>query len=259
MCFRLSNGTSSSTASDHTWRYNLCFLGRALILLPEQCRKCQSSTLASITNNSGFAELRSAEFSSPVQREVFSIVSIAHPNDHRIFGVHYVDLVINEEAENSVEKSWLFNQSFNVKQHDMLTHAATVQQSSAPLLLDSFVVKIDLNFFSRDVSQAYWQSRITNQRPIFVRLSIVLDLSTETLFCVEQSLYELPKALIHWLQTHLRPHRDNLSQKSPTLDTCFLYTSKSFSNDFDTCKVSIGFNYFQIGNTTNTRIQTATV
>lgn len=211
----------------------------------------QSNTLSSTTDDIRFATSRAVELNSLVEQGVFSIVPSAHANGHRLFGAHFVDLFKKERTAHAFEKSRLVIQAFNDKQHGMLTHALTVQRPSMRLLLCLCAMDDDLECFTRDVSQAYMQSGTTVQRTIFVRPPSVLALPIETLLRVEKSLHGLPEAGVYWFQTYHSHHKDILSLKPSSLDTCFLYTPKRFSNDFNTRGVSRGFTCLQTNDTTN--------
>lgn len=96
------------------------------------------------------------------------------------------------------------------------------------------------------------QSHTTIQRSIFVRPFSVLALHIETLLNVKKPLYKLPEAGVHWFRAYRSHHQDVLTLKPSTFDTCFLYTPKWFSDDFNTRGDPRRFTYLQTDNTADT-------
>ncbi len=84
-------------------------------------------------------------------------MSASEVGKQRLYGTRFVDEIRNLGASDEYTRSRLVVQAFNDKKHELMTHSPTVQRSSQRLLL-SVAHTLDLQVFTRDISQAYTQS-----------------------------------------------------------------------------------------------------
>lgn len=182
-----------------------------------------------------FVFLHSAmkEFSGLTDREVFTPVPLFAVKDHKIYGSLFVDTLENEGKPSAYKKSCLAAQGFNNSAHGFLTYAPTFQRVSKRLYLNFFAMREDLKFFTRDVTQAYVQSKTSTQRAIYVRHPTKLGIPFEKLLCVIRPHYGISQAGRHWYQTYHNHLRQKLSLNSTAHNPCFLYTKHGMVNEKD--------------------------
>ena len=151
-----------------------------------------------------FKDTRKAELQGLLDRGVFVPVHISEAKGHRIFGGRFVDEIKNVDTQNEKKKSRFVVQAFQDKKHGRMTHSPTVQRSSQRLLLCLAAMTPELQFFTRDISQAYTQSDTRMKRPVFVKAPKELGLSDDMVLRVDLPLYGIPEAGVHWF-LHINP------------------------------------------------------
>lgn len=179
------------------------------------------------TNSSRFEQSRMKELKGLIEKGVFLPVPKSEAANHRLFGTRFVDIVKHPGTPQAYEKSRLVVQGYNDDADGLLTHSPTVQRSSQRLLLALAPSFPDWTIASRDVKQAYTQSKQPLSRPIFVKPPKEFGLTSETILKVQCPLYGIPEAGISWFWTYVRHHRELLHMKSADHDMCLLYTADS--------------------------------
>ncbi len=169
--------------------------------------------------------------------------------NHRIFGARFVDTIKNEGTPNAFEKSRLVIQAFNDKLHGLLTHAPTVQRSSQRLLFALAAILPEWKVMSRDVSQAYTQSKSPLKRPIYVQPLPEFGLSDDMVLKVECPLYGIPEAGVHWFVTYQKHHIERLGMQPASHDFCLLYTPNSIAKYYKNSKTPHGITCLQTDDT----------
>lgn len=187
------------------------------------------NTTEAIAHNR-FDDSRIAEFNGLMNRGVFKVVHELEAKGNRIYGSRFVDTIKNEGKPEAFAKSRLVVQAFNDKDHGLLTYAPTVQRMSQRLLLCLCAMDDQLQFFTRDVSQAYVQAETSTQRQIFVRPPASLNFPSETLLQVQKPLYGIPEAGLHWFRTYHNHHKFQLYLQPAAHDQCFLYTKRGMAS-----------------------------
>ena len=95
---------------------------------------------------------------------MFVVVSKSQAEGKRIYGGRFVDQIKNAGKPTAYKKSRFVVQAFNDKKHGLMTYAPTVQRASQRLLLAIAALDEAPVVFSRDVSQAYTQSKTKLER-----------------------------------------------------------------------------------------------
>ena len=143
----------------------------------------------------------------------------------RIFGLRFVDTIKNQGTPQAYSKSRLVVQGYNDDAEGLLTYAPTVQRASMRLLLAlAPSVPSSWKIISRDVTQAYTQSKIPLSRNIYANPPKELCLSDEMVLKIQTPLYGLPEAGLHWFTTYLKHFREKLGMVSAKHDYCLLFT-----------------------------------
>lgn len=106
------------------------------------------------------------------------------------------------------------------------------------------------SLFTRDVSQAFIQSKTSPIRPVFVRAPKELELSEDVILPVDSLLYDLPEAFLHWFLTYHRHHMKRLGMKPAVFDMCFLYIEHSRTMSPRSSNCAKGLTCMQIDDTT---------
>ncbi|POS82075.1 hypothetical protein EPUL_006366, partial [Erysiphe pulchra] len=123
-----------------------------------------------------FAYSRQKELDGLILRGVFEFVDIqAVPPGVRIFKSRFVDILKLAGTPQAFEKSRLVIQGYNDSEKSkVLTQSPTIQRSSQRLLFPIGLIK-GLNFYTRDITQAYIQSKTSLPRDIFVTPPVELN------------------------------------------------------------------------------------
>ncbi|KAI0994902.1 hypothetical protein K3495_g13278 [Podosphaera aphanis] len=130
-----------------------------------------------------------------------------------------------DRTANAFEKSRLVVQAF--KDNDkktVLTQSPTIQRMSQRLLICLALYK-NFDIFTRDISQAYTQSKSHLVRNFFVRPPAELDLPNDVFLKVLLPLYGVPEAGTHWFRTYLNHHIVKLDLIQSSYDQCLLFNS----------------------------------
>lgn len=85
----------------------------------------------------------------------------------------FVEIVKNNGKPDEFEKTQLVVQADVDKQHCMLTHARTFQQSSQRIIVCLYAIDIYIVFFTRDVSHVYVQADTVVERVIYVHSPVL--------------------------------------------------------------------------------------
>ena len=120
------------------------------------------------------------------------------PTGARVFGSRFVDQIKNEGTEKAFEKSRLVVQAFNDSdKHEILTQAPTIQRASQRLIIALSLIIPELSLYSRDITQAYTQSRSELARDVFIQALAEMKLSMRTVLRVILPLYGIAESDTH--------------------------------------------------------------
>ncbi|KHJ34346.1 hypothetical protein EV44_g3284 [Erysiphe necator] len=106
---------------------------------------------------------------------------------------------------------------------------ATIQflHRKSQRLIPSLAIYKNFDIFTRDISQAYTQSKSQLLRDFYVRPSTELDLPTNTILKVLRPLYGVPEAGTHWFHTYHNHRLQKLNLKSSSYDPCLMFNSEA--------------------------------
>ena len=203
------------------------------IIEPETLNRCfftSTEKSGDKSKNGRFKDSRQAELNGLIEQGIFEIVSRKEAEGHRIYGTRFVDTVKNEGRPDAYEKSRLVVQGYADKSHGLLTYAPTVQRASQRMLLAIAAMDKDLTIFSRDITQAYTQSKTKLTRKIFVQPPKELGLPPDSILRLINPLYGIVEAGNHWYFTYSDHHINKLNLVPSRHDPCLLYTSKLFDH-----------------------------
>ena len=145
-----------------------------------------------------FVESRKKEINGLFEKGCFEIVSASDVfHGTRIFNSRFVDEIKNIGTIDAYEKSRLVMQAYNDDgKAKMLTQAPTIQRMNQRLILTLTVNMSHLNFFLRDIFQAYVQSIISLTRKFFIRSLVELELG-DAILKIIKSFYGISKTEVH--------------------------------------------------------------
>ena len=90
------------------------------------------------------------------------------PKSARLFKSRFIDSIKFAGTPNALEKSRLVVQAYkDQNKNTVLTQSPTIQRASQRLLLSMALIR-NYSIFSRDISQAYTQSKTNLERGFFV-------------------------------------------------------------------------------------------
>ena len=146
-----------------------------------------------------FMKSRQKKLNELLEKDVFEVVFIHFiSKDTRIFNSRFVNEIKNIETTNVYEKSRLVVQIYNDREKaTILIQASTIQRMSQRLILALTVSLSHLDLYLRDITQIYVQSTTFFSRQFYVRSSIEIELSNESILKVLKSLYDVSKADVH--------------------------------------------------------------
>ena len=96
---------------------------------------------------------------------------------------------------------------------------------SQRLILALVAIHPHLNFFLRDITQAYVQLATALIREFFIQPPIELGLPNTTVLKVIKPLYGVPEAGAYWYKTYHAHHIQNLTMLKSLYDSCLLWVS----------------------------------
>ena len=148
--------------------------------------------------SSSFLKSQKEEINELLKKSCFKIVFIQSISEEvRIFNLRFVDEIKHEKMTAAFEKSRLIIQIYN--DHDktiVLTQTFIIQQINQRLIL-ALIVSIDHNLYLRDISQIYVQSSISLNKQFYIRSSIELEITKNSILKIIKSLYEVLKTKTH--------------------------------------------------------------
>jgi hypothetical protein len=173
-----------------------------------------------------FATSRQEELDGLIKRGVFEFVQAKEvPNNTRIFNSRFVDKIKLEGTPKAYEKSRLVIQAYRDDgKKAVLTQSPTIQRVSQRLIL-CLALYADLGICTRDITQAYTQSKSQLARDFYVRPPQELHLPDGVLLKVLLPLYGVPEAGTHWFRTYHEHHTTKLGLQQSSYDPCFLFTA----------------------------------
>lgn len=162
-----------------------------------------------------------------------TIYDTRHHGNLRIFKSRMVREIKGKNTNAPYEKSRLVVQGYgDDEKHAILTQAPTIQRCSQRLLLAiaPYLRQRGHVLTSRDITQAYPQSKSQLAREIFVHLPHELKkkFPQGTILRVVKPLYGIPEAGMHWFATYQVHHLENLHMETSTYDPCLLITKDGY-------------------------------
>lgn len=79
-----------------------------------------------------------------------------------------------------------------------------------------------MTIFTRDFTQAYFQSDISVERPIFLRPPAEMNLKDHRVLKFMRPIYGIPDSGLHLYLTYFRNHQDRLGILRARMDPCLL-------------------------------------
>lgn len=108
-------------------------------------------------------------------------------------------------------------------QHDgLFTSAPTINRISHRLRL-AVSVSARFDLFTRDVTKAFVNSKTSLRRAVYLRPPSEMNLEKGKVLKVDNPLYGIPEAPIHWFKMYLNFHRDGFKMEQVPTDPCLLY------------------------------------
>lgn len=117
-----------------------------------------------------FVESRQKELNGLLENGVFRVVDATEiPLGTRIFNSRFVDEIKNPGTNKATEKSRLVVQAYNDREKEfVLTKSPTIQRVSQRIIL-ALSAMLPLDFYLRDITQAYVQSSTELNRDLYIR------------------------------------------------------------------------------------------
>ncbi|KAI0999169.1 hypothetical protein K3495_g9027 [Podosphaera aphanis] len=150
----------------------------------------------------------------------------------RIFKSRMMREIKGKNTDAPYEKSRLVVQGYNdIDKFQILTQSPTIQRSSQRLLLaltPALRLRNNCILASRDITQAYPQSKTTLERQVFVHLPVELKdkFAEGTILHVIKPLYGISESGVHWFATYQTHHIENLKMGMSSYDPCLLVTKQ---------------------------------
>ena len=153
----------------------------------------------SIFNLTSFMKSRQKKLNELLEKNVFKIVFIQFiSKDIRIFNSRFVDKIKHIKIANVYEKSRLIIQIYNDrKKTNIFTQVSIIQRMSQRFILALIASSSHLNLYLRDITQTYVQFTTFFNQQFYVRSSIEIELSNESILKMLKSLYDVSKADVH--------------------------------------------------------------
>ncbi len=188
------------TKSTRARRLSLRYQNFADIIVFLQDDESHSNQFENLSSSiSIFAESRRKEIIDLLEKRVFELIIIdAVLRDVRIFNFRFVDEIKHSDIADVYEKFRLMIQTYN--DHDktlMFTQSSIIQRMSQRIILTLTACTSDCHLYLRDIIQTYVQSKILLNRQFFIRSSLELNLSSDSILRVVKSLYEVLETEAH--------------------------------------------------------------
>lgn len=170
-----------------------------------------------------FYKTRKAELQGLINNGTFETANINDiPPNTRIFGSRFID-DLKKIGRRLKQKSRLVAQNYmDEEAAEMGTKAPTIQRFSQRLLIALAASIPETYTATRDITQAYVQSRSRLERPVFIKPPKEMNLPKDTVLRVVRPLYGIPESGLHWYLTYLDHHVGRLGMKQSRADPCFL-------------------------------------
>lgn len=147
------------------------------------------------------------------------------------------------------EKSRFAFQAFKDMKHGLLTQAHTVQPASQRFFPLSFcVMNPTVKFFTRDILQAYVQSKTEINRSIYVLPPMELRFSSYMLLRVDLPMDDIPAGYLHCFKPY-QGYETQLKMTSAVDDKCLLHTLNSMAIKLSDPCIPRGLHCLQTGDT----------
>lgn len=185
--------------------------------------------------NAGISKMkeseRAVEFKDSRRKELQGLISNGTfipvdksevPEGARIFGSRFIDEL--KQADTGIrKKSRLVAQNYSDDEAAHLaTKAPTIQRSTQRMIMSIAVSMKGMRAFTRDVTQAYVQSKSELERKVYVKAPQELVLEPGTILQVVKPLYGIPESGLHWYLTYLDYHINVLGMTRSKSDPCLL-------------------------------------
>jgi hypothetical protein len=196
----LSTESFAITKSIRARRLSLRYQNFADIIVFLQDDDSHSNHFENLSSSiSIFAKSRRKEIIDLLEKRVFELIIIDTVlKNVRIFNFRFVDEIKHSSIADVYEKSRLMIQIYN--DHDktlMLTQSSIIQRMSQRIILALTACIFDCHLYLRNITQTYVQSKISLNRQFFIRSSLELDLSKNSILRIVKLLYDVSETETH--------------------------------------------------------------
>jgi len=146
------------------------------------------------------------------------------PKGTRVYGTRWVDTTKKRDDGSIVEKSRLVAQNYkDYQSRETPTKAPTISRFGQRLCLCIGAMYPDMTPFTRDITQAYTQSKDTLLRKVYLQPPKEMRLPYDQVLLAVKPLYGIPESGLYWFITYRDHHVNELKMTSCTVDKCILY------------------------------------
>lgn len=187
-----------------------------------------SWVFAASEKDNDFSESRTKELNGLAEAKVFKIVKRASiPSGSRVYGTRFIDAVKKDKGKTKL-KSRLVAQNYRDKASKSIpTKAPTISRLGLRIALHAAAMHPDDLSFTRDVTQAYTQSKSQLERKVYLEPPKEMNLPEDEILQAVKPLYGVPESGLHWFITYRNHHEAKLGLKSSNIDPCLLYKKKT--------------------------------
>ena len=171
-----------------------------------------------------FTESRKREVEGLLARNVLEVVKRSTvPKGMRIYGTRFVDVVKTVNGK-TIEKSRLVAQNYRDKAAtEISTKSPTISRMGIRMVLATGSLFEEHRPYTRDISQAYVQSKYKLERLVYLRAPKEMGLRDDEVLRARKPLYGIPESGLYWFVTYQQHYVDKLGMQAGTVDKCLLH------------------------------------
>ncbi len=171
------------------------------------------------TNAIDYSDARRAEIAGLWEIGCFEVVDKSEADGHRLYRATFVD----KTKTDGTRKSRLCVAACNDQEHGLFTGAPTVKRLSMRLLL-ALATSYRMKLWTRDVTQAFVQSKSELRRPVYMRPPKEMQVPSGQVVKVVKPLYGVPESPMHWYTTYVEHNKTKLGMKQIPIDPCLMFS-----------------------------------
>lgn len=175
------------------------------------------------TEGHDFQEAKLNELKGLVDDGTFEVVKESDiPTGTRIFNSRFIDEL--KKADKGLRlKSRLIAQTYGDEEAaSIATKSPTMQRFAQRVMMSIAASQKSMTLYTRDITQAYVQSRTKIERTVHLRPPMEMGLSEGVVLKVVKPLYGIPESGLHWYLTYLEHHMTKLGMRRSRTDPCLL-------------------------------------